>query len=173
MSPFLAKELISTNPSTPSAAPGILVLDEDEEVYDMVQSGVRRRISPPCPICWRSDIDDAWESLEQNGTGILICDVWLAGRTLKHFIKEVKEFYPHLFILVATTYRHNRILVDLIHHNQIDRFFSKPLIYNKLMTTLDAAVRNQRQTPWYITPLSEEVRETRHEVLDTRYEVMP
>ncbi len=142
-----ASRQIAAHPSQapPAHQPGILVLDDDETVYDFIRVGVRRRIGEACPVAWSSNLEEALEHLNIGPANILICDVRLGDHDLAPFIKTLKRLRPDLLTLVATRFRDNRQLVELINQGQIYRFLAKPLVLGKLLSAIEAALARHQE----------------------------
>jgi DNA-binding NtrC family response regulator len=118
-------------------APGVLVIDEDPTVVEMVKAicGKEREVT------WSVDLDEAFETLAASDIAIVVCDIRLRGRDISAAVKALKESNPMVLTIVQTQLQDVETLRSLINHGQIYRFLPKPARRGLLEMSLDAASR--------------------------------
>lgn len=126
-----------TGGAASSVAPGILVIDEDPSVVEMVKAicGKERKVN------WSVDLDEAFQTLADNDIAVVICDIRLRGRDITPAVKALKESNPMVLTIVQTQLQDVETLRSLINHGQIYRFLPKPARRGLLEMSLDAASR--------------------------------
>lgn len=129
------EESAAASPS--GVAPGVLVIDEDPTVVEMVKAicGAERKVS------WSADLDEAFAQLAENDIAIVVCDIRLRGRDITAAVKALKESNPQVLTIVQTQLQDMETLRSLINHGQIYRFLPKPARRGLLEMSLDAASR--------------------------------
>ena len=135
-----------TNVDTGGVAPGVLVIDEDPSVVEMVKAicGKERQVT------WSVDLDEAFETLAANDIAIVVCDIRLRGRDISAAVKALKESNPMVLTIVQTQLQDVETLRSLINHGQIYRFLPKPARRGLLEMSLEAASRrhvSMKSTP--------------------------
>ena len=150
--PWSAKEIIGTvsqaaqialsleaeveaNPNAP--VPGVLVIDEDPTVVEMVKAIV----GPQRAVKWSVDLDEAFETLAASDIAVVVCDIRLRGRDISAAVKALKESNPMVLTIVQTQLQDVETLRSLINHGQIYRFLPKPARRGLLEMSLQAASR--------------------------------
>lgn len=118
-------------------APGVLVIDEDPTVAEMVKA----ICGPSRPVKWSSDLDEAFEMLAGSDIAIVVCDIRLRGRDISAAVRALKESNPLILTIVQTQLQDVEMLRSLINHGQIYRFLPKPARRGLLEMSLHAASR--------------------------------
>ncbi|HEV7165625.1 MAG TPA: response regulator [Gammaproteobacteria bacterium] len=118
-------------------APGVLVIDEDPTVAEMVKA----ICGPSRPVKWSSDLDEAFETLAGSDIAIVVCDIRLRGRDISAAVRALKESNPLILTIVQTQLQDVEMLRSLINHGQIYRFLPKPARRGLLEMSLHAASR--------------------------------
>ncbi|MDX1803388.1 MAG: response regulator [Alcanivorax sp.] len=116
-------------------APGILVIDEDRTVAEMV----RAVSAPEQPVAWSMDLEEAFDILSRSNVAIVICDVRLNGRNITEEIKALKQTNPAIVTIVQTQLQDVEMLRGLINYGQIYRFLPKPARRAMLEMSLNSA----------------------------------
>jgi DNA-binding NtrC family response regulator len=131
------EEAAGADPQGP--APGVLVIDEDPTVVEMVKAicGSTRKVQ------WSADLDEAFELLAGSDIAIVVCDIRLRGRDISAAVKALKESNPLILTIVQTQLQDVEMLRSLINHGQIYRFLPKPARRGLLEMSLHAASRRQ------------------------------
>ena len=150
--PWSAKELLGTvsqaaeialsleeaaDADPQGVAPGVLVIDEDPTVVELVKS----ICGPTREVRWSADLDEAFELLAGSDIAIVICDIRLRGRDISAAVKALKESNPTILTIVQTQLQDVETLRSLINHGQIYRFLPKPVRRGLLEMSLASASR--------------------------------
>jgi DNA-binding NtrC family response regulator len=118
-------------------APGVLVIDEDPTVVELVKS----ICGPAREVKWSADLDEAFDLLAGNDIAIVVCDIRLRGRDISAAVKALKESNPTILTIVQTQLQDVETLRSLINHGQIYRFLPKPVRRGLLEMSLQSASR--------------------------------
>ena len=118
-------------------APGVLVIDEDPTVAEMVKA----ICGPTRAVKWSTDLDEAFEVLAGSDIAIVVCDIRLRGRDISAAVKALKESNPMILTIVQAQLQDMEMLRSLINHGQIYRFLPKPARRGLLEMSLQAASR--------------------------------
>lgn len=135
----IALDLQNESPSEDAAgsAPGVLVIDDDPTVAEMVKS----ICGPDRPVRWSVDLDEAFNMLAGSDIAIVICDIRLRGRDISAAVKALKESNPFILTIVQTQLQDVETLRSLINQGQIHRFLPKPARRGLLEMSLESATR--------------------------------
>ena len=118
-------------------APGVLVIDEDPTVVEMVKA----IMGPTRPVKWSVDLDEAFATLADSDIAVVVCDIRLRGRDISAAVKALKESNPTVLTIVQTQLQDVETLRSLINQGQIYRFLPKPARRGLLEMSLHAASR--------------------------------
>lgn len=116
--------------------PGILVIDDDKEVYGAVEKLFAGR----CKIWSATDCNQALDILERESIAVIVSDVFVGRQDITPFIKVLKEQHPDIVSVVLTKFNDANMVVGLINHGQIFRFLGKPFHQAQLRVSVDAAL---------------------------------
>jgi DNA-binding NtrC family response regulator len=116
--------------------PGILVIDDEQEVYQAVEKLFTGR----CKVSFASSCAQALDVLERENIAVIVSDVFVAKQDVTPFIKILKEQHPSIVSIVLTKFNDANMVVGLINHGQIYRFLGKPLHQAQLRVSLEAAL---------------------------------
>lgn len=119
------------------AAPGVLVIDEDQTIVEMVKT----ICGPTREVKWSADLDEAFDMLAGSDIAIVVCDIRLRGRDISAAVKALKESNPMILTIVQTQLQDVETLRSLINHGQIYRFLPKPARRGLLEMSLQSASR--------------------------------
>ena len=119
------------------AAPGVLVIDEDQTIVEMVKA----ICGPTREVQWSADLDEAFDLLAGSDIAIVVCDIRLRGRDISAAVKALKESNPMILTIVQTQLQDVETLRSLINHGQIYRFLPKPARRGLLEMSLQSASR--------------------------------
>jgi len=142
----LSLEDVAADAGEAHSAPGVLVIDDDPSVAEMVRS----ICGPAQSVKWSVDLDEAFEILSASDVAIVICDVRLRGRDISDAVKVLKQTNPAILTIVHTQLQDVELLRGLINHGQIYRFLPKPVRRGMLEMSLSSAARfhaNMQATP--------------------------
>jgi DNA-binding NtrC family response regulator len=116
--------------------PGILVIDDDKEVYHAVE----KLFSGRCKVSSASSCDDALGVLDREQIAVIVSDVFVGRQDVTPFIKVLKEQHPGIVTVVLTKFNDANMVVGLINHGQVFRFLGKPFHQAQLRVSVDAAL---------------------------------
>jgi DNA-binding NtrC family response regulator len=127
-------------PAAPSVAEGILVIDDDAEVY----SGVQEIVGPSQPVHWARNLEQAFDLLEQHAVGVIISELVVQGESLTAALKLLKAQHPEVVTIVMTPFQDTSVLINLINQGQIYRLLPKPVRRGPLGMNIASALRHHR-----------------------------
>ncbi|MGH8373136.1 MAG: response regulator [Gammaproteobacteria bacterium] len=133
----MALQDVQVNEADTPSAPGVLVMDDDPTVAELVRS----ICGPARPVTWSMDLDEAFEILSNNDIAIVICDIRLRGRDISAALKMLKETNPDVLTIVQTQLQDVDVISNLINHGQIYRYLPKPARRGILEMSLQSASR--------------------------------
>jgi eukaryotic-like serine/threonine-protein kinase len=116
---------------------GILVLDEDEEIFRVV----RELIGELCPVAHAADIDSALAVLQQREIAVVVTDVGFGQDPLTAMLKLLKQEHPQILSIVVTGASDSELVIELINQAQIFRFLNKPVNVRLLRGHVHAALQ--------------------------------
>lgn len=136
----IAMELADTQ-ATPVALPqkmnaGILVIDEDEEIY-RVTKGV---IDGLCPVLYAPGLDAAIAVMQAQEIAVVLADIGAGNEDMAAMIKLLKQENPQILTIVLTAASDSDLMIELINKAQIFRFLNKPVKIKFLKNHLHAAL---------------------------------
>jgi serine/threonine-protein kinase len=129
------KDAVATLPDKMAA--GVLVVDEDEEVFRIV----RELIGGRCPLWYAADMDAALEVLQESEVAVVVADVDSPQSQLTTLLKLLKQEYPQILSIVTTKMKDAEMVIDLINQAQVFRVLNKPLQVKMLKTDLQEALQ--------------------------------
>jgi serine/threonine-protein kinase len=146
----IALELADTK-TLPVALPekmsaGILVVDEDDEVYRVT----RELIGGLCPVVYAQDTDSALAMLKKHEIAVVVANVVSSQAPLTEMLKILKQEYPQILSIVVTKAKDAEMVIDLINQAQVFRILHKPINVATLKAQVHAAL--QRYLTYEQTP---------------------
>jgi serine/threonine-protein kinase len=137
----IALELADTK-TAPVALPekmqaGVLVVDEDEEVYRVT----RELIGGLCPVVYAQDTDVALAMLKKHEIAVVVADVASSQEPLTAMLKLLKQEYPQILSIVITKAKDAEMVIDLINQAQVFRILHKPINVATLKAQVHAALQ--------------------------------
>ena len=151
----IAHNLFNADPAVPSpAAPamdtasliapglveGLLVIDDDAEVYRVVQEIV----GPAQPVHWASSLDQAFALLAEHDIGVVISELFVRREPIALALKMLKSQHPEVVSIVMTPFQDTTVLIGLINQGQVYRFLPKPIRRGPLGMNIASALRHHR-----------------------------
>jgi len=133
----IAAEMV---PLSPSSAEGILVIEDDAEVFRTVQ-GI---VGPSQPVHWARNLDQAFDHLEKYPVGVIVSELVVQGESLTAALKLLKAQYPEVVTIVMTPFQDTGVLISLINQGQIYRLLPKPARPGPLGMNIASALRHHR-----------------------------
>ncbi|MBL6749674.1 MAG: response regulator [Nevskia sp.] len=127
-------------PAAPSSAEGILVIEDDAEVFHAVQG----LVGPSQPVHWARSLDEAFALLERHPVGVIVSELAVRGESLATALKLLKAQYPEVVTVVLTPFEDTAVLVNLINQGQVYRLLPKPMRRGPLGMNIASALRQHR-----------------------------
>jgi serine/threonine-protein kinase len=127
-------------PASPMHAEGILVVDDDVEVFRAVQDIT----GPSQPVHWASSLELMFAQLERHRIGVIVSELMVGGESLATALKLLKAQHPEVVTIVMTPFQDTATLVKLINQGQIFRLLPKPVRRGPLGMNLASALRHHR-----------------------------
>lgn len=124
----------------PAPGEGILVIDDDAEVFKAVQEIV----GPAQPVFWASSLDRAFELLQQQNIGLVISELFVRREPIALALKLLKAEHPQVVTIVMTPFEDTTVLIGLINQGQVYRFLPKPIRRGPLGMSIASALRHHR-----------------------------
>ncbi len=125
---------------------GILVIDDDEEIFRVVRELAGRL----CPVIYAPDIDAALAVMQAREIGVVVTDVGAGQGQLTDMLKLLKQENPQILAIVTTSASDSELVIALINEAQIFRFVSRPVKVKLLKGHLHSAL--QRYLTYKKTP---------------------
>ena len=124
----------------PLPTEGILVIDDDAEVYKAVQEivGVAQ------PVHWAASLDQAFALLAEQNIGVVISELFVRREPIALALKMLKAEHPQVVSIVMTPFQDTTILIGLINQGQVYRFLPKPVRRGPLGMNIASALRHHR-----------------------------
>jgi serine/threonine-protein kinase len=136
----IALELADAKPGPVELPPkmdaGVLVLDQDEEIFRVT----RELIGRLCPVIYAANIDAALAAMQAQEIAVVVTDVESGHGQLAEMVKLLKQENPQILTIVATTSSDSELVIDLINEAQIFRFLNKPVSVRLLKGHVHAAL---------------------------------
>lgn len=127
-------------PASPASAEGILVIEDDAEVYRTVQEIV----GPSQPVHWARSLEQAFDHLTQHPVGVIVSELVVQRESLTAALKLLKAQYPEVVTIVMTPFQDTGVLINLINQGQIYRLLPKPVRAGPLGMNIASALRHHR-----------------------------
>lgn len=137
----IALELADTKTAAVSLpekmAAGVLVIDEDEEVFRVV----RELIGGLCPVVYAHGADAALEVMKKHEIAVVIADVESSHEKVAAMLKLLKQEYPQILSIIATKAKDAELVIDLINQAQVFRILHKPINVSTLKAQIHSALQ--------------------------------
>lgn len=127
-------------PASPMHAEGILVVDDDVEVFRAVQDIT----GPSQPVYWAPSLEQMFAHLERYRIGVIVSELAVARESLITALKLLKAQHPEVVTIVMTPFQDTATLIGLINQGQIFRLLPKPVRRGPLGMNLASALRHHR-----------------------------
>lgn len=114
----------------------ILVIDTDPATALQV----REQLSGNRRVHVVSNLTQAVEALSRHPVGVLVTEIMVGGDDMTHLLRTLKQRYPHVISIVATSMHDTPRLVRLINQTQVFRYLPKPLRPGMLARALESAL---------------------------------
>jgi len=127
-------------PNSPASAEGILVIEDDAEVFRAVQEIV----GPSQPVYWARSMEEAFDHLGRYAVGVIVSELVVQRESLTAALKLLKAQYPEVVTIVMTPFQDTGVLINLINQGQIYRLLPKPVRRGPLGMNIASALRHHR-----------------------------
>jgi serine/threonine-protein kinase len=126
--------------AAPGAAEGILVIDDDAEVFRIV----REVAGTAQPAYWARSMEQAFELLAAQNIGVVVSELRAGGESLTAALKLLKAQHPEVVTIVMTPFEDTGVLVGLINQGHVFRLLPKPVRRGPLGMNVASALRQHR-----------------------------
>lgn len=113
----------------------ILVLDDDESVYQQIKSHFKSAYT----VSWASNLEQAANLLQKRRFGVTIADAMLNEENITPVVYALKNIQPDLMVLMLTEFKDAHMVIDLINKGQVYRCLPRPTNLSMLSISLDRA----------------------------------
>lgn len=113
----------------------ILVLDDDESVYQQIKSHFKSAYS----VSWASNLEQAAKLLQKKRFGVTITDSTLNKENITPIVYALKNIQPDLMVLMLTEFKDAHMVIDLINKGQVYRCLPRPTNFSIMSISLDRA----------------------------------
>jgi DNA-binding NtrC family response regulator len=132
-------ELPPTKTPAPTGALKILVADDDREMCELAQAGLRQS---GYDVVWRLTPDEALAELDHGDYAVLVVDIHMEGKSGLDLCRAALSKRPDLPVVVMTGFGTVDHAVGAIRAGAYD-FITKPVSMEALALTLERAVRHR------------------------------
>ncbi|MBI5006421.1 MAG: protein kinase [Nitrosomonadales bacterium] len=116
---------------------GVLVIDEDEEVFRVV----RELIGGLCPVLYANGADAALDTMGKHEIAVVIADVESSHEKVASMLKLLKQEHPQILSIIATKAKDAELVIDLINQAQVFRILHKPLNVSTMKEQIHSALQ--------------------------------
>ncbi|MGB0219149.1 MAG: response regulator [Sinimarinibacterium flocculans] len=127
-------------PLPPANAEGVLVIDDDEDVF----VSVREIVGDSHPVHWARSLDQALETLAANPIGIVVSELAVGGESVTTLLKLLKAEHPEVVTIVLTPFQDVAVFIGLINQGQVYRLLPKPVRHGAFSMSIASALRHHR-----------------------------
>ncbi|SJN22190.1 response regulator [Psychrobacter sp. JB385] len=113
----------------------ILVLDDDEEVYQQMKQYFKNTYS----VSWASNLEQAAKLLQKKSFGVTITDATLNDENITPIVYALKNLQPDLMVIMLTEFKDAHMVIDLINKGQVYRCLPRPTNFTMMSISLDRA----------------------------------
>ncbi len=127
-------------PALAMQAEAVLVIDDDEEVYNTV----RDVVGNSQPVVWANSLNRALEMLGQYSIGVVVSELVVGGESVTALLKMLKAEHPEVVAIVLTPFEDVSVFIGLINQGQVYRLLPKPVRKGAFSMSLASALRHHR-----------------------------
>ncbi|ERL55104.1 MULTISPECIES: response regulator [Psychrobacter] len=121
--------------SSISGKRNILVLDDDEDVYQQMKSYFQSTYT----VSWASNLEQAAKLLQKKRFGVTITDAMLNNENITPIVYALKNIQPDLMVIMLTEFKDAHMVIDLINKGQVYRCLPRPTNFTMMSISLDRA----------------------------------
>lgn len=138
--PLLTETGSFVAPPAREAAEAVLVIDDDEDVYETV----RDVVGASQPVLWARSVDAALQMLAEHPVGVVVSELAVAGESVTALLKLLKAEHPEVVTMVLTPFQDVTVFIGLINQGQVYRLLPKPLRRGAFSMSIASALRHHR-----------------------------
>lgn len=138
--PLLTETGTFVAPPAPDTAEAVLVIDDDEDVYETV----RDVVGASQPALWARSADAALQLLAEHPVGVVVSELSVGGESVTALLKLLKAEHPEVVTIVLTPFQDVTVFIGLINQGQVYRLLPKPLRRGAFSMSLASALRHHR-----------------------------
>ena len=113
----------------------LLVLDDDEHVYQQIKSHFKGAYT----VSWANTLEQAASLLQKKRFGVTIADATLNEENITPVVYALKNIQPDLMVLMLTEFKDAHMVIDLINKGQVYRCLPRPTNFSMMSISLDRA----------------------------------
>jgi DNA-binding NtrC family response regulator len=113
----------------------LLVIDDDERIRKVIKIQLK---DTDYKVFEADDKNTAMELIRDNPIDIVICDIKMKESNGFEILKEIKQLYPELPVIMLTGFIDKKMSDDAKEMGCFD-FITKPVRREKLIQTIDSA----------------------------------
>ena len=128
-------EIQKISDSSTASKRNILVLDDDESVYQQIKSHFKSAYT----VSWASNLEQAAKLLQKKRFGVTITDSTLNKENITPIVYALKNIQPDLMVVMLTEFKDAHMVIDLINKGQVYRCLTRPTNFSIMSISLDRA----------------------------------
>ena len=136
-----AYETESQAVSNAGAKRNVLVLDDDEDVYQQMKSYFKNTYT----VSWASNLEQAAKLLQKKSFGVTITDATLNQENITPIVYALKNIQPDLMVIMLTEFKDAHMVIDLINKGQVYRCLPRPTNFTMMSLSLDRAFQHHER----------------------------
>lgn len=136
-----ANDIESSTASGNNGKRNILVLDDDEDVYQQMKSYFKHTYT----VSWASNLEQAAKLLQKKSFGVTITDATLNQENITPIVYALKNIQPNLMVLMLTEFKDAHMVIDLINKGQVYRCLPRPTNFSIMSISLDRAFQHHER----------------------------
>lgn len=113
----------------------ILVLDDDESIYQQIKSHFKSAYT----VSRASNLEQAATLLQKKRFGVTITDSTLNQEDITPIVYALKNIQPDLMVLMLTEFKDAHMVIELINKGQVYRCLPRPTNFSIMSISLDRA----------------------------------
>lgn len=127
--------------SNASAKRNVLVLDDDEDVYQQMKCYFKNTYT----VSWASNLEQAAKLLQNKRFGVTITDATLNKENITPIVYALKNIQPDLMVIMLTEFKDAHMVIDLINKGQVYRCLPRPTNFTMMSLSLDRAFQHHER----------------------------
>lgn len=127
--------------SNAGAKRNVLVLDDDEDVYQQMKSYFKNMYT----VSWASNLEQAAKLLQKKSFGVTITDATLNQENITPIVYALKNIQPDLMVIMLTEFKDAHMVIDLINKGQVYRCLPRPTNFTMMSLSLDRAFQHHER----------------------------